>query len=41
MYRTRNASGRQMQQIQIQPPQFVQVEVDNDVANQQFIVYTE
>jgi hypothetical protein len=39
-FRTRNAIGRQVQQIQLQQPQFVQVEVA-DVDNQQFIVYAD
>lgn len=38
--RSRNAIGRQVQQIQLQQPQFVQVEVA-DVDNQQFIVYAD
>ncbi|XP_011495741.1 PREDICTED: transcriptional repressor protein YY1-like isoform X2 [Ceratosolen solmsi marchali] len=38
--KTRNAIGRQVQQIQLQQPQFVQVEVA-DVDNQQFIVYAD
>ncbi|RLU16535.1 hypothetical protein DMN91_010603 [Ooceraea biroi] len=38
--KSRNAIGRQVQQIQLQQPQFVQVEVA-DVDNQQFIVYAD
>ncbi|KAJ8687440.1 hypothetical protein QAD02_023234 [Eretmocerus hayati] len=38
--KTRNALGRQGPQIQMQQPQFVQVEVA-DVDNQQFIVYAD
>ncbi|XP_058793378.1 transcriptional repressor protein YY1-like isoform X2 [Phymastichus coffea] len=38
--KTRNTIGRQVQQIQLQQPQFVQVEVA-DVDNQQFIVYAD
>lgn len=38
--RSRNAIGRQVQQIQLQQPQYVQVEVA-DVDNQQFIVYAD
>ncbi|XP_014218722.1 transcriptional repressor protein YY1 isoform X2 [Copidosoma floridanum] len=38
--KTRNNIGRQVQQIQLQQPQFVQVEVA-DVDNQQFIVYAD
>ncbi|XP_012144361.1 uncharacterized protein LOC100877551 isoform X1 [Megachile rotundata] len=40
IHRSRNAIGRQVQQIQLQQPQFVQVEVA-DVDNQQFIVYAD
>ncbi|KYM94169.1 PREDICTED: transcriptional repressor protein YY1-like isoform X1 [Cyphomyrmex costatus] len=38
--KSRNAIGRQVQQIQLTQPQFVQVEVA-DVDNQQFIVYAD
>ncbi|KAI4478190.1 PREDICTED: transcriptional repressor protein YY1-like [Polistes canadensis] len=38
--KSRNTIGRQVQQIQLQQPQFVQVEVA-DVDNQQFIVYAD
>uniref|UniRef100_A0ABD2WKH3 C2H2-type domain-containing protein n=1 Tax=Trichogramma kaykai TaxID=54128 RepID=A0ABD2WKH3_9HYME len=38
--KTRNAMGRQVPQMQMQQPQFVQVEVA-DVDNSQFIVYTD
>ncbi|XP_012251844.1 transcriptional repressor protein YY1-like isoform X1 [Athalia rosae] len=38
--KSRNAIGRQVSQIQLQQPQFVQVEVA-DVDNQQFIVYAD